>query len=89
MRRNNCREKEEGREGGREERDSKKKAGKDTNQARIVVLGTYTHRSHRSIHINRQGATHTETEIHTHRDTQDICGEDQRDLMPPTLGGII
>ena len=30
MRRNNWREKEEGREGGREERDSKKKAGKDT-----------------------------------------------------------
>ena len=61
----------EGREGGREERDSKKKAGKDKNQARIVMLGTYTHRSHRSIHINtdREQHIHRNRNRHTRRHT--------------------
>lgn len=74
MRRNNWREKEEGREGGREERDSKKKAGKDTNQARIVVLGTYTHRSHRSIHITDR-EQHTQKQKYTHTQTHRIYVE--------------
>ena len=63
MRRNSWREREEGREGGREETESKKKAGEDKNQERRVMLGTSTHSSHRSMHIN----TDREQHIHTNR----------------------
>ena len=56
-------EREGGGQGRRQGRESKIKAGEDKKQERRVMLGTSTHSSHRSMHIN----TDREQHIHTNR----------------------